>query len=200
MARPIPRRVGRLPERTVHGRAGPPRLEPARAPRPRAGPPSAPDVIAAGPRRSRVGTGIAIAAIGIGALGIAGTAYATNSTPTPTPSATGSTGSVPPGYGAPGGRRSAPRGCRAGPTADGPTGGWAGHGRAGLGMGLGMGIHGSFVVPKQGGGYQTVDTQVGTVTGVSSTSITVRSVDGFTQTYTSTPPPWSTRSATASPR
>jgi hypothetical protein len=47
-----------------------------------------------------------------------------------------------------------------------------------------MGIHGSFVVPKQGGGYQTVDTQVGTVTGVSSTSITVKSTDGFTQSYT----------------
>ena len=47
-----------------------------------------------------------------------------------------------------------------------------------------MGIHGSFVVPKQGGGYQTVDTQVGTVTGVSSTSITVRSSDGFTRSYT----------------
>jgi hypothetical protein len=143
---------------------------------------SAPDVIAAGPRRSRIGTGVAIAAIGIGALGVAGTAYATNSTPTPTPSATGSTGSVPPGYAAPGGAGPA-QGMPGRPDGDGPTGGWAGHGRAGLGMGGGMGIHGSFVVPKQGG-YQTVDGQVGTVTGVSATSITVRSVDGFTQSYT----------------
>jgi hypothetical protein len=53
----------------------------------------------------------------------------------------------------------------------------------GMGMGMGMAIHGSFVTPKPGGGYQTVDTQQGTVTGVSSTSITVTSVDGFSQTY-----------------
>ena len=59
------------------------------------------------------------------------------------------------------------------------------HGRGGPGMGLGMGgaIHGTFVTPKQGGGYQTVDTQRGTVTAVSTTSITVKSSDGFTKTY-----------------
>ena len=44
-------------------------------------------------------------------------------------------------------------------------------------------VHGQFVVPKSGGGYQTVDTQRGSVTGVSATSITVKSADGFTKTY-----------------
>jgi hypothetical protein len=44
-------------------------------------------------------------------------------------------------------------------------------------------VHGQFVVPKSGGGYQTVDTQRGSVTAVSATSITVKSADGFTKTY-----------------
>jgi hypothetical protein len=152
--------------------------------------PTVPDVVASGPRRSRIGTGIAVAAIGIGALGVVGTAYATNSTPSP--ATTPSAGSTPPGYAggsgsAPGHAGSAPGGGTAGgirPDGDGRTGGGPGRDRGGMGLGPGMGIHGSFVVPKQGGGYQTVDTQVGTVTGVSSTSITVTSTDGFTQTYT----------------
>jgi hypothetical protein len=38
-------------------------------------------------------------------------------------------------------------------------------------------------VPKSGGGYQTIDTQRGSVTAVSGTSITVKSADGFTKTY-----------------
>jgi hypothetical protein len=49
-----------------------------------------------------------------------------------------------------------------------------------------MGIHGTFVVPKADGGYQTVHTQRGEVTAVSATSITVRSEDDFTKTYTVT--------------
>ena len=44
-------------------------------------------------------------------------------------------------------------------------------------------VHGQFVVPKSGGGYQTIDTQRGSVTAVSDTSITVKSADGFTKTY-----------------
>lgn len=47
-------------------------------------------------------------------------------------------------------------------------------------------IHGEFVVPKSGGGYQTVDAQRGTVTSVSRTSITLKSADGFIKTYTVT--------------
>jgi len=53
----------------------------------------------------------------------------------------------------------------------------------GFGMGLGKPLHGSYVTAKQGGGYQTVEVQQGTVTGVSATSITVKSADGFKQTY-----------------
>lgn len=44
-------------------------------------------------------------------------------------------------------------------------------------------MHGSAVVPKTGGGYQTVLFQNGKVTAVSSTSITLRSADGYSHTY-----------------
>src|SRR5262249_10382915 len=44
-------------------------------------------------------------------------------------------------------------------------------------------VHGQFVVPRSGGGYQTIDTQRGAVTAVSATSITVKSADGFIKTY-----------------
>jgi hypothetical protein len=44
-------------------------------------------------------------------------------------------------------------------------------------------VHGQFVVPKQGGGYQTVDTQRGQVTAVSNGAITIKSPDGFVRTY-----------------
>src|SRR5437773_5466452 len=58
----------------------------------------------------------------------------------------------------------------------------------GFGFGFGFGgpfgaVHGQFVVPKSGGGYQTIDTQRGSVTAVSATSITVKSADGFSKTY-----------------
>jgi hypothetical protein len=64
---------------------------------------------------------------------------------------------------------------------------WAGVHRPGVRFGLGGGlfgaVHGQFVVPKSGGGYQTIDTQRGAVTAVSATSITIKSGDGFTKTY-----------------
>jgi hypothetical protein len=44
-------------------------------------------------------------------------------------------------------------------------------------------LHGEFVVPDRIGGYTTVLSQTGTVTAVSPTSLTVRSDDGFSQTY-----------------
>lgn len=44
-------------------------------------------------------------------------------------------------------------------------------------------VHGQFVVPKQGGGYQTIDTQRGQVTAVSNSAITIKSPDGFVKTY-----------------
>jgi hypothetical protein len=43
-------------------------------------------------------------------------------------------------------------------------------------------LHGEFVVPGAGG-YTTVLTQTGMVTAISPTSITVRSADGYSQTY-----------------
>ena len=55
------------------------------------------------------------------------------------------------------------------------------HSRFGFG-GSGM-LHGQFVIAKSGGGYQTVDVQDGQVTAVSTTSITLKSSDGFTKTY-----------------
>jgi hypothetical protein len=54
------------------------------------------------------------------------------------------------------------------------------HGFKGM---LGGGIHGEFVTPKEGGGYQTVASQYGEVTAVSSDSLTVKSEDGFSRTY-----------------
>ena len=64
-----------------------------------------------------------------------------------------------------------------------------GFGRGGFGGlifglgGLGGAIHGQATVPKSGGGYQTIDVQRGTVTAVSSSSITVKSADGYSATY-----------------
>lgn len=70
-------------------------------------------------------------------------------------------------------------------------GGGLRHGMAGKGllggmMGgplLGAPLHGSYVVEDPDGGYRTVLSQRGEVTAVSSTSLTVRSDDGFTTTY-----------------
>ena len=59
----------------------------------------------------------------------------------------------------------------------------SGVGWEGVWEGRGGAIHGSAVVPKAGGGYQTVDGQRGTVTAVSADSITVHSEDGFDKTY-----------------
>jgi hypothetical protein len=56
-------------------------------------------------------------------------------------------------------------------------------GRMGKEGGMGIGIHGEFVVPAPGGGYQTMASQHGEVTDVSPTSITVKSEDGYTKTY-----------------
>jgi hypothetical protein len=59
---------------------------------------------------------------------------------------------------------------------------FGGMGFGGFG-GLGGVVHGQVTEPKAGGGYQTVDIQRGTVTAVSTSSITVKSADGFTKTY-----------------
>ncbi len=61
--------------------------------------------------------------------------------------------------------------------------GFGHHGPGVFGMGMGMGIHGEATVRGPDGGYQTVATQVGEVTEVSRSSITVRSEDGYSRTY-----------------
>ncbi|MBV8950912.1 MAG: hypothetical protein JOZ99_08560 [Actinobacteria bacterium] len=58
------------------------------------------------------------------------------------------------------------------------------HGFKGFpGFGAMGAIHGELVTPNGSGGYRTVDVQTGTVQAVSTSSITVKSADGFTKTY-----------------
>lgn len=70
-----------------------------------------------------------------------------------------------------------------------PGGPGSQHGQHGAGGGPGpadvgaTSLHGEFVVPDGAGGYTTELTQTGTVTAISPTSITVRSEDGYSQTY-----------------
>ena len=70
--------------------------------------------------------------------------------------------------------------CLAAPVGPARHGGTGGPGPAAVGA---TSLHGEFVVPDGAGGYTTVLTQTGTVTAISPTSITVRSEDGFSQTY-----------------
>src|SRR6516225_9097043 len=64
-----------------------------------------------------------------------------------------------------------------------PGGGPFAFGGPGALGGLLSAVHGTAVVPKPGGGYQTVAFQNGKVTAVSSTSITLHSADGYSHTY-----------------
>ena len=52
-----------------------------------------------------------------------------------------------------------------------------------LGAGIGNVEHGQVTIRKKNGTDETIDVQRGTVTAVSSTSITVKSTDGFTDSY-----------------
>ncbi|WP_300614379.1 hypothetical protein [Trebonia sp.] len=132
------------------------------------------------PRRPVAIAGVAIVAL----AGGAGVGYAATHTLT----AKGATDTV-----AVGAANSA---ASPGPAASAPASGpGARPGRRGLGGefffgggalalgGLGGVLHGEVTVPKSGGGYQTMDVQDGTVTAVSSTSVTVKSADGFTASY-----------------
>ena len=126
-----------------------------------------------GSRRVAVMAGV----IAVGVLAGAGVAVAatSSSSPTPTPSASPSASAKPPARALP------------------PKGAWRIHGApghfgpafGGPGMfgGLFGAVHGTVVVPKSGGGYQTVAFQNGKVTAVSGTSITLHSADGYNRTY-----------------
>jgi hypothetical protein len=119
---------------------------------------------------------IAVAAVALLA-GVAGAALATTSSAssatdasaTPTPPAAAASP-------APGSRVPGPWPAFRGPL---------GHGAPGGGFFAGPGgvVHGQVVVPQPGGTYRTEDIQTGTVTAVSSSSLTMRSADGYTKTY-----------------
>jgi len=117
-----------------------------------------------GSRRPYIIAGVAAAAL----LGGAGATLAATGTPTPAASSSAVITNPTPSPGLPGPARPGSR----------PDGRafWLGGGMFGA-------LHGQFVVPKPGGGYQTVDVQTGQVTAVSSTSISLKSSDGFTKSY-----------------
>jgi hypothetical protein len=73
-----------------------------------------------------------------------------------------------------------------GPRGPGGPGGPGGRFKGGPGPGLGGpqgAIHGEFVAPDGSGGFRTIATQVGDVTSVSSDSISVKSADNYSHTY-----------------
>jgi hypothetical protein len=131
--------------------------------------PIGPPGLRAGARRPYIIAGVAVAAL----LGGAGAAVAATHSSTPAASSsaliTSPTSTPTPTSGLPGmPDPKNPRFHRFGP---------------GLGFGLFGALHGQFVIGKSGGGYQTIDVQTGQVTAVSSTSITLKSADGFTSSY-----------------
>jgi hypothetical protein len=70
-----------------------------------------------------------------------------------------------------------------GPMQGGPDGRQGTVGRPGPSEIVPPSLHGEYVVADGSGGYRTELTQTGAVTAISPTSITVRSQDGFAQTY-----------------
>ncbi len=127
-----------------------------------------------GSRRVAVLAGVVTAGVLAGA-GVA-VAATSSSSPTPTSTASPAPSARPPLHALP------PKGVPwriHGALPFGPA--FAGPGL--LGGGLFGAVHGTVVVPKSGGGYQTVTFQTGKVTAVSSTSITLRSADGFSRSY-----------------
>jgi hypothetical protein len=153
-------------------------------------PPPPPGRVRRKPRRSRItktAAGLALI-LGAGAGAAAVASATTGGASTSPPGASASTN--PAGTATTGPSTSpVPRQRRFGPGGPGGPGGFFGFGGAGgPGMGMGLGpngaIHGTFTVKAPSGSYETIDTQYGTAESVSSSSITVKSADGFSQTYT----------------
>ncbi|MFI6297248.1 hypothetical protein ACIBEJ_37045 [Nonomuraea sp. NPDC050790] len=118
------------------------------------------------PRKLIIG---AVAALVITTAGGAGVATAASASPTPAPSETAAPTETPPPSEAP---TAVPPSATA--PAEPPK-------RARLrAMG---GIRSEVVVPKAGGGYQTIATHTGEVTAADADSITVKSEDGFSREY-----------------
>lgn len=138
-------------------------------------------------RAATVAGGVAVLALGAGALSLTGIATAA----TPSPSATSGTQTP----GVPGERGLDENGVpdspgdlhqhfgKGGPRGFGGGFGGGFHGGPKGGFGFGPALHSQAVIRTGTGTYSTVDTQVGTVSAVSSTSITVKSEDGFSKTY-----------------
>jgi hypothetical protein len=163
----------------MHGN-GPVLPSPGPSPDPLTGwpPPAAPAAPTGGRRLHRTPVVAGAVVAGVFAIGL-GVAYAqtdpstTTTAATPAPQVVPAPGPAqPPAHGKGFGRGHGPFGGKLfGP------GHFGGHGRFG-------GIHGEFTVKKpDGSGYQTWASQLGEVTEVSSSSMTVRSDDGFSRTY-----------------
>jgi hypothetical protein len=112
-------------------------------------------------RRPSVLAGVAVVAL----LGGGGAAFAVTNSSAPSASTYGSEAAAP-----------APVPVAQGPGGPGGPGARMGFRHFGV-------LHGQFTVAKPGGGYQTVDIQNGDVTAVTSSSITLKSSDGFTHSY-----------------
>ena len=136
-------------------------------------------------RRWRPGRPVAVAGVAVVALaGGAGVGYAATHSlsakgATDTAAVAAAASPSPSASAAPGSGSATRHGWRA------FAGGPGRFGAFGFG-GAGRVVHGQITVPKSGGGYQTLDVQSGTVTAVSTGSVTVKSADGFTATYTVT--------------
>jgi hypothetical protein len=112
-----------------------------------------------------VSGGLAVVLLGAGAITLAGAASAGTASPAPSSSSSGGAGS--------GGTSTTP------PKAPREGGPW----RPWVGLDFGRVLHGTGVVKKSDGTFQTVAMQRGKVTAVSATSITVKSDDGYSATY-----------------
>ncbi|TXH25464.1 MULTISPECIES: hypothetical protein [Mycolicibacterium] len=112
-----------------------------------------------GMRQSLGAVAVAAAIAGLGGAAV----YAATDSPTM------GWGDGPPGHGGPPGQD--------GPGRSGPPGPLAANDSADL-------VHGESVHTNPAGAYTTEITQVGVITAMSPTSVTVRSSDGFSQTYT----------------
>jgi hypothetical protein len=149
-----------------------------------------PDIIAMNPpppprspRWRRPGRPVAVAGVALVALAGGATAgYAVTQSSAAKASDTAAVAASTPSPSASGKPWSWP-GRHAGMRLAGPGGGAFMFGPGKFGGIVGGAVHGQLTVPKSGGGYQTVDVQRGTVTAVSSTSVTVKSADGYTASY-----------------
>jgi hypothetical protein len=135
------------------------------------------------PRRSRLTKTAAGLAVILGTgTGAAAVALATSSGTVPASAAGAATTVAPSATTTPSANPNPPRAFRRiiGGGSGGPGGFAAFAGPGALGGGV---IHASYTIDGPNGGYETIDTQYGTVEDVSSSSITVKSADGFIQTY-----------------